>query len=368
MTRFVDPVPKYTDQSNAFMPYGLLYFFDSGTNDDKTTFADVNETIANTQPLILNGDGSVPNCFYTGSAKVVLVTNAGTPAAPVDGTQQWERDPVTSASLGAIGQAWNAVSIYDVDAVVIHNGILYISIINANQNNTPNSSPTAWTQFDLLKRFNTNETYAVDDPVIASNSTIYLSRVASNVGNDPISSPTQWRQPGQSLDGNMNPIAWGVFNFDTDTLISGDGCSIVRSSVGLAALTLDTATSAVLNTVPIVVGVGGIIGFTTTTTAVVSNFVGRDTKTIGTIANGTTSDTVTHAFGSDLTISSIQVTPTAALGSASYIYVSAVTSSDFTISCDVDPGTNITFSAMLNTTSFLKDVTDFQFVIYDTGT
>ena len=67
MTRFTNPTPKYTDQSGEFMPYGLLYFYDSGTNTDKTTFADVNETIANTQPLVLNGDGSVPNCFYSAS-------------------------------------------------------------------------------------------------------------------------------------------------------------------------------------------------------------------------------------------------------------------------------------------------------------
>ena len=78
MTRYTNAVPKYTDQSGDFMPYGLLYFFESGTNDDKTTFADVNEQFANPQPLILNGDGSVPNCFYSGSAKVILVTNAGT--------------------------------------------------------------------------------------------------------------------------------------------------------------------------------------------------------------------------------------------------------------------------------------------------
>jgi len=143
MTRFVNPTPKYTDQSGEFMPYGLLYFFDSGTNADKDTFADVNETIKNPQPLILNGDGSTPNCFFSGSAKVLLITNAGTKEAPIDGEQQWERDPVTSTTTGAIGRDWDAVSIYEFGAVVIFNNLFYVSIINNNQNNLPNSTLSA---------------------------------------------------------------------------------------------------------------------------------------------------------------------------------------------------------------------------------
>ena len=179
MSRFVNPTPKYTDQSGQFMPYGLLYFFDSGTNDDKTTFADVNETIANTQPLILNGDGSVPNCFYSGSAKVILVTNAGTATSPIDGTQQWERDPVSAGAVGAIGTEWDAISIYDMGSVVIFNTLYYVSIINSNQNNNPSSTPTAWTRFNLLKQFYTNESYSIGDTVNFSND-YYVSLTSSN--------------------------------------------------------------------------------------------------------------------------------------------------------------------------------------------
>lgn len=191
ITRFSNPVPKYTDQSGDFMPYGLLYFFESGTNDDKTTFADVNEQFPNTQPLVLNGDGSVPNCFYSGSAKVILITNAGTKDLPIDGETQWERDPVTSASIGAIGRTWDAISIYDKDSVVVHEEIFYVSIINNNQNNNPSSTPTAWSQFDLLNRWNTNETYGAGDPVTFSGR-FYTSIASSNTGNQPDTSPSDW--------------------------------------------------------------------------------------------------------------------------------------------------------------------------------
>jgi len=192
------------------MPYGLLYFFESGTNDDKTTFADVNEQFPNTQPLVLNGDGSVPNCFYSGSAKVMLVTNAGTKDNPIDGVQQWERDPVTSASIGAIGREWDAVSNYDFGAVVIFNTIYYVSIINSNQNNIPSSTLTAWTQFDLLKRWNVNESYNVRDPVIATDFTLYISQVGSNLGNDPLSSPTEWLPSGAGSGGSFAFSGWDL--------------------------------------------------------------------------------------------------------------------------------------------------------------
>lgn len=230
MTRFTNPTPKYTDESGEFMPYGLLYFFDSGTNDDKTTFADVNETIENTQPLILNGDGSVPNCFYSGSAKVILVTNAGTSTAPIDGDQQWERDPVTSGSVGAIGRDWDAVSIYDINSVVDFSGVFWVSIINNNQNNIPSSTPTAWTQFDLLKRWNINETYQSGDPVTASDGFLYTSLIVDNTGNDPTSTSGSWTLPntlesegalvesaGQTLTtGTPTALAFSVEEYDDD--------------------------------------------------------------------------------------------------------------------------------------------------------
>lgn len=210
MTRFINPVPKFTDQSGDFMPYGLLYFYESGTNTDKTTYSDVNQEIPNTQPLVLNGDGSVPNCEYSGSAKVILITNVGSKELPINGAQQWERDPVTSSSIGAIGREWDAVSTYDFGSVVIFNTIYYVSIINNNQNNIPNSTLTAWTQFDLLKRWNVNESYNVRDPVIATDFTLYISQVGSNLGNDPLSSPSEWLPSGAGSGGSFTFAGWDL--------------------------------------------------------------------------------------------------------------------------------------------------------------
>jgi len=264
MTRFANPVPKFTDENGDFLPYGLLYFYESGTLTDKATYADFNQTIPNTQPLVLNGDGSTPNCYYSGKAKVKLITNAGTAAAPVDGVQQWERDPVNASNLAA--------------------------------------------------------------------------------------------------------VAWGKYNFATDTLTNSFGCSIAKLSTGLATLTLSSALTSITSAISLTNSDSATIGFTTTTTAALGNNWGTGAGGgSGAINSGSTTDVITHIYGSALTINHIQVTPTSSLGSASYLYVSAVTANDFTIATDTDPLASTTFSTFLAVGNLAHDKTDLEFVIYDTG-
>lgn len=192
MSRFVNPNPKFTDTSNDVLSNGLLFFFETGTNTDKATFADANEQTANTQPLVLNADGTTPNCFYTGVAKVVLTTNDGTVGAPIQGTQIWERDPVTAAQIASFGEEWDATIIYTKDDVVVSNNVFYISNIDSNQNKNPATTATAWSQFDFLERWNTNKSYKIGDPT-THNNRFYASLIDSNVGNEPGTNSTSWK-------------------------------------------------------------------------------------------------------------------------------------------------------------------------------
>lgn len=165
MARFINPTTQYLDAAGNPLAFGLLYFFDSGTNDDKKTFKDINETIENTQPLVLTGDGRVPNCFYSGSAKVIL-TDA-------DDVQFWERDPVFTAQSSSFGAAWDAITIYSKNDAVTLNDLLYVSLIDANQNNNPSSSPGEWE----LSQFITGSNISIDDESINSNANLDLSQV-----------------------------------------------------------------------------------------------------------------------------------------------------------------------------------------------
>ena len=178
MARYISPVPQYFDAAGDPLAFGKLFFFISGTDDPLATFADVNETIPNTQPVVLTGDGRVPNIFFSGSAKVILEDQGN--------VQFWSKDPVSAGGgAGSIGDDWDAISIYQIDDVVNFEDRLYVSIINANQNNNPSTSPTAWTQFDLLKRWNINETYSIGDAVTTDQGTFTTSILDNNLGNDP---------------------------------------------------------------------------------------------------------------------------------------------------------------------------------------
>lgn len=220
MSRFQNPVPEYTNNSGTLLANGLLYFYESGTNDTKKTYADVNETIENPHPLVLNGDGSVPNCFYTGAAKVIL--------ADENDVQLWERDPVTSTEVSSFGAQWDAVSIYDLNETVTFNNLLYVSIISNNQNNNPSTTPEAWTQFDLLKRWNVNETYQVRDPVIATDFTIYLSKISNNLGIDPTTDGgVNWTPSGAGSGATFAFADW-----DVTTSYGLGGANIVNASDG----------------------------------------------------------------------------------------------------------------------------------------
>ena len=228
MPRYIDATPKYTDSSNEPLPNGLLYFFESGTNTQKTTYADVNQTIANPHPLVLNGDGSVPNCFYSGSAKVIL--------ADENDVQIWERDPVVGAESSSFGDAWDSISVYGLNEVVTFNDLLYTSITENNQNNNPASVAAAWSQFDLVTRWNVNETYQSRDPVIGTDSNIYLSLINNNLGIDPTTDGgVNWQATGSGSSATTPFTDWD------NSLDYGEGVNnIVEGSDGNYYISITT--------------------------------------------------------------------------------------------------------------------------------
>jgi hypothetical protein len=54
MARYIDPVTQYTDGQGELLVEGFLRFEESGTNTLKPIYADVNLTIARTNPVKLD--------------------------------------------------------------------------------------------------------------------------------------------------------------------------------------------------------------------------------------------------------------------------------------------------------------------------
>jgi hypothetical protein len=158
MSRFGTIGVQYFTDDNEPLSGGKLFFYLPGTTTDKPTFADVELTIPNTQPVVLDAAGRQPNIFFDGSAKAVL-TDA-------DGAVIETRDPVGDTGISEF-ETWDAETTYSQYQVVTgSDGLFYVSLINGNFANDPTLSPTDWkllTQFIGFESANNGYVWTVDN-------------------------------------------------------------------------------------------------------------------------------------------------------------------------------------------------------------
>lgn len=186
MSRSTNPVPQFFDESGGPIADGSMFYFESGTTTQKVTFADAAQTIENTHPVLLDGSGRLPNVFFTGSAKQILVSS--------NGAQQWERDPVGGDTGLTFGADWVATQTYSVGFVIIaSDGEYYRSLVNNNSNNDPTTASASWEQLQFGRVWNTNVNYAITGSAYGSDGKLYNSQIADNLGNDPISDFVSWK-------------------------------------------------------------------------------------------------------------------------------------------------------------------------------
>lgn len=188
MPRSVNPRPQFFDSSGDPLVSGLMYFYEPGTTTDKTTYADVNLSVANSNPVVLSADGRLPNVWFDGSARQVLRTAAG--------VLIWDIDPVGGANITGPLSEWSPDVTYGMfDIVITSDGRLWRSLIDANTDNAPASSPTAWEQLEFITIWNANVTYALNATVKASDGLFYKSTLNGNIGNDPTTASVNWVSP-----------------------------------------------------------------------------------------------------------------------------------------------------------------------------
>ena len=228
MARFGDLDTQYLDDAGDPLVNGKVYFYESGTTTLKNTFADVNLSIPNTNPVILTAAGRQPNIFFDGVAKAILTSNSD--------VQILVRDPVGETATD-FGDEWVATKIYGANDVVLgSDGVYYRSLVSGNQNNNPVSTTNFWTllysvewnagityqvgavvtydgeQYQSLQSTNLNQnpstassywvllsfawlataTYSEDQNAVGTDGVLYTSLQDSNTGNDPATSPAYW--------------------------------------------------------------------------------------------------------------------------------------------------------------------------------
>ena len=170
MARFGD-FDQYLDNAGDPLAEGKLYFYESGTTTLKTTYADINNSIPNTNPVLLSAAGRQPNIFFDGVAKVILTDN--------DDVQIAVRDPAGETGTD-FGDEWVATKIYNaVDVVLGSDGTYYRSLINGNQNNNPVTTSGSWTLLYSVE-WNAGITYQVG-AVVTYDGEQYQSLQGSNL-------------------------------------------------------------------------------------------------------------------------------------------------------------------------------------------
>ena len=219
MSRFGNLADQYFDDAGDPLVNGKITFYETNTTTLKTTYADINLSIANSNPVLLSAAGRQPNIFFDGVAKAVLATSSG--------VQIEVRDPIgdTSSSFGA---AWLASKIYSANDVVRgSDGVYYESLVSGNQNNDPTSASSAsfWSLLYSIE-WSSSQTYQTGFMVTGSDQVLYQSLTTNNIGNNPVSSPAYWANPAT--------VAWqSALTYGLDANVTGsDGIIYTSTSAG----------------------------------------------------------------------------------------------------------------------------------------
>ena len=241
MARYGDLESQYFDDAGDPLVSGKIYFYETGTTTPKTTYADVNYEIPNTNPVILTAAGRQPNIFFDGVAKAILTKS--------DNTQILVRDPVGDTA-STFGSPWVASKDYNANDVVQgSDGQFYVSLTNGNVNNNPVTTSGSWT-FLYSVEWNAGTTYTEGAVVTVSN-LLYQSLQNSNLNQNPVTQAAYWRlislayvstityTVGQNVVGPD-----GIFYTALRTTVGDTPASSTSDWVGTSAAAAASATAA----------------------------------------------------------------------------------------------------------------------------
>lgn len=217
-TRISNPIHQhFTKGSTGPLSRGQLFFYEPGTTTKKTVYSDQDASTAySDNPIALDDNGFEPDIFGSGSYRVILKSSVDT-----NSRIQWDEPVVFSGDEDAFAP-WLDTKTYGAGGDNIVTGPddkYYVSIQASNLDNIPSSSATYWTEFDLLKRWNLNEAYAIDDPV-THNGDYYISLTSSNSGNTPSSSAFDWRKAAEGGAAFATWISSKTYGSGDDNIVS----------------------------------------------------------------------------------------------------------------------------------------------------
>ena len=283
MARFGSLDTQYFDDAGDPLVSGKIYFYETGTTTPKTTYADINYTIPNANPVVLTAAGRQPNIFFDGVAKAILTKS--------DDTQILVRDPVgdTASTFGNAWIAskdynandvvqgsdgefyvslvngnvnnnpvttsgywtflysveWNAGTTYKLGSVVTYDTIVYQSLQNANLNKNPSTEAAWWVPIQLV--WSSTTTYAINANVVGTDGILYTSLQNSNTNHPPASSPSWWVGTSAAAAASASAAATSASNAASSASAASTSAGNAATSESNAAASAATASTQATN-------------------------------------------------------------------------------------------------------------------------
>lgn len=283
MARFGSLDTQYFDDAGDPLVSGKVYFYETGTTTPKATFADVNYTIPNSNPVILTAAGRQPNIFFEGVAKAILTKSDNTQILvrdPVGDTAStfgnaWiaskdynandvvqgsdgnfyvslvngnvNNNPVTSSGYWTFlySVEWNAGTTYKLGSVVTYQTIVYQSLQNANLNQNPSSMTAYWVPIELV--WSSTSTYAINANVVGTDGVLYTSLQNANTGNTPASSPLWWVGTSAAAAASASAAAASASSASTSATTATTQAGIATTQASNAASSASAASTSASN-------------------------------------------------------------------------------------------------------------------------
>lgn len=233
MSRVIEAFAQFFDGNGDPLVDGWLRFLESGSNNtDKDTYSDVNESIANTNPVQLDAEGRCPNVYGEGEYRVVSYTNDVVSDVPAEQIQLF--DPVPGAGLiGAEFGEWSAVLAYPLGSLVTYDGEYFVSL-SANNLGNVTSDEQFWQQVDFVYKYNANAAYSQNQVVQFTDSSMYVVLSDTTAGQSPTTHPALWG-PSVTVFKGVEEIAkdYGTLTggtVDFDLAVSNVGYAVISTA------------------------------------------------------------------------------------------------------------------------------------------
>lgn len=180
--RFTNPVPQFWLDNGEIASSGKMYFYENGDYSTlKDTYSQSDNTVPNTNPVILDGQGRMPSCFGDGFYSVKFYS--------ADGVLQWTRDDVALSDGSGQMELWLPAVRYTINDIVKDpsDGEYYqLYGSPSSLGNQPSSSLNLWQKIVFISEFNDNKTYS-EDEIVKYGGFLYRSLEDNNNDTPPSS-------------------------------------------------------------------------------------------------------------------------------------------------------------------------------------